>query len=183
MTVKFTLCCTHAKAPNWWLMRLLCGVLAAAQACLAKRGFLLAPQAEPADTSNLPDQQQMGSAAATGNSKHSSGSSSAGGVELFYDAVVVGSGAGGGVTAALLAAAGVRVLVLEKAGWVRRKGGHGRILSSSYGMWLCIHLHMFEGAVWGASEWGSIVSEGTNSSWHTARSTKQFVVLVCGEQV
>ena len=43
-------------------------------------------------------------------------------VQLHYDAVVVGSGPGGGVTAALLSAAGMRVLVLEKSGWVRRKG-------------------------------------------------------------
>jgi hypothetical protein len=102
-----------------WL--LCCGV----QACLAKRGFLLAregPAAAAADTSNVSDQQQTNGAAAAANGSHSSSSSS--GVELFYDAVVVGSGAGGGVAAALLAAAGVRVLVLEKAGWVRRKGEH-----------------------------------------------------------
>jgi choline dehydrogenase-like flavoprotein len=72
----------------------------------------------------MPDQQRAKGAGAAANDRasSSSNSSTAGGVELYYDAVVVGSGAGGGVTAALLAAAGMRVLVLEKAGWVRRKG-------------------------------------------------------------
>lgn len=37
------------------------------------------------------------------------------------DAVIVGSGAGGGVTAAVLTAAGLRVVVLEKAGFVTAK--------------------------------------------------------------
>jgi heterodisulfide reductase subunit A-like polyferredoxin len=89
------------------------------QAYLAKRGFLLASAAATAaaDATTAAGNQQgcTGSEPATGN--HSSSS-----IELCYDAVIIGSGAGGGVTAALLAAAGMKVLVLEKAGWVKRKG-------------------------------------------------------------
>ncbi|KAF6266547.1 GMC oxidoreductase-domain-containing protein [Scenedesmus sp. NREL 46B-D3] len=154
------------------------------QACLAKRGFLLAPQGGPAaaaaaaaaapDASNQPDQQHADSAAATGNGKHSGGSRSAGGVELFYDAVIIGSGAGGGVTAALLAAAGMRVLVLEKAGWVRRED-----MSWLEGE---AHAEMYERAGFLATEDGGInvlagstLGGGTKINWTASLRTPEHV--------
>lgn len=79
------------------------------QAYLSKRGFLTAPATHTAT-----------STAEHSNSNSRSCPSAA--VTLYYDAVVVGSGAGGGVSAALLSAAGMKVLVLEKASWVRSQG-------------------------------------------------------------
>ncbi|WIA29237.1 hypothetical protein OEZ86_011745 [Tetradesmus obliquus] len=152
------------------------------QACLAKRGFLLTRDgghsaaavtaAAAADANSLPDQQQTSSTAAIANGKGSS--SSGGSVELFYDTVIVGSGAGGGVTAALLAAAGMRVLVLEKAGWMRRKDMSWLEGES--------HAEMYERAGFLATEDGGInvlagstLGGGTKINWTASLRTPEHV--------
>lgn len=88
---------------------------------LRRRGFALAgaPSGASSGASDSGSDADGGAGAGAGTGAAAEAPAVA---EIVADAVVVGSGAGGGVAAAQLAAAGLRVVVLEKATWKRMQG-------------------------------------------------------------